>query len=176
MNNVLIVMYSRTGTSQRVAASLSRLQRWPLGQIRDTDDRPERPRGVWRCLVDSWRRREPPIQYDGPPPADFDIVVTIFPIWANRMASPMRSFLSENRPHLRQLAVVSVMRGSGARHAVAEATQLTNRRPLAHLAVTRRDLASGGAEAMLASFSARVGSWEPSQAPVNSHAWLAPRA
>jgi hypothetical protein len=175
MNNVLIVMYSRTGTSQRIATSLSRQHRWPLGEVRDAEVPAERHRGVLQCLMDSWRRREPPIHYDGPPPGDFDIVVTISPIWANRMASPMRSFLSENRPHLRQLAVVSVMRGSGARHALAEATRLTNRRPLAHLAVTRRDLANGGADAMLASFSARVGAWEPSQAAANSHAWLAPR-
>jgi len=175
MNKILIVMYSRTGTSQRLARCLSQQQHWPLGEIRDAEAADSRPRGMWRCVLDSWRRREPPIRYEGPPPAEFDIVVTVSPIWVDRMAAPMRSFLSENRPHLRQLAVISVMRASGARHAVAEATRLTNRRPVADIAVTRRDVSNGSFERMLTPFSTRLGSWEPSQAAVNNHAWLAPR-
>lgn len=175
MNKVLIVMYSRTGTCQRLATRMSQQQNWPLGEIMDAATSGKRPRGAWRCVLDSWRRREPPIRYEGPAPSDFDIVVTVSPIWAHRVAAPMRSFLTENRPHLRQLAVVSVMGSTGAPHALAEVTRLTNRRPVADIAVTARDVADGSVEAMLATFSTRVGAWEASQAPVNTHAWLAPR-
>jgi hypothetical protein len=176
MNKVLIVMYSRTGTSQRLARHLSQQRHWPLGEIHDPGMPGRQPRGLWQCLVDSWREREPPIRYEGPSPGDFDIVVTVSPIWVHRVAAPMRSFLSAHRPQLPQLAVISVLAGSGAPKALAEVTRMTNRRPVAHVAVTRRDVANGNHEAMLDAFSQRVDSWEPSQAPVNTHAWLAPRS
>ena len=54
----------------------------------------------------------------------------ISPIWAYRLAGPMRSFVASQRAFLRDVAVISVMREGRAPNAVAEATQLIGRPPL----------------------------------------------
>ncbi|QEI05823.1 flavodoxin [Pigmentiphaga aceris] len=178
MSKILIVMYSRTGTCRGLATRLSRQQGWPLGEISDADASPSRAskRGTWQCLLDSWRRREPPIRYDGPRPAEFDIVVTVSPIWLYRLAGPMRSFLAEHRVQLRQLAVVSVMGKRGAPNALAEITRLTNRRPVAELAIAKHELDEESVDRKLTPFATKLGNWEPNQSDANTHAWLAPRA
>ena len=108
MSTVLVIMYSYTGTSRRLAAQLCSQQGWPMAEIFDA-----RPRagvaGIWRCLLDSWLRREPAIRYLGPPPDDFDAVVLIAPIWAQQLAGPMRSFVASRRASLPRVAVVPVM-------------------------------------------------------------------
>ena len=65
MNKILVVVYSCTGTSRKVADLLCSQQGWPMAEIVEV-----RPRagalGSLRCLLDSLLRRHPPIRYDGP--------------------------------------------------------------------------------------------------------------
>jgi hypothetical protein len=77
-------------------------------------------RGSSAARSDSLFRRCPEIRYDGPLPRNFDAVVLVSPIWALRLAGPMRSFAARRRDHLPDVAVISVMGGRGAPNAVAE--------------------------------------------------------
>lgn len=139
MSNILIVSYSFTGTSRRLGRALAGLSQWTLAEVRDA-----RPRagalGNLRCVLDSLFRRRPGIRYDGPDPAGFDAVVAISPIWAARLAGPMRSFITLHRESLAKVAVLSVMGESGAPNAVSEVGALLGRRPAADLAVKAADV------------------------------------
>jgi len=115
MDSILVVCYSYTGTSLRAAQLLASHHGWPLGQVIDP-----KPRGTWRCVLDSLLRRRPEIRYDGPDPGDFRTVVLVSPIWAYRLAAPMRSFVVHHREALHRVAVISTMNSSGASNAVAE--------------------------------------------------------
>jgi hypothetical protein len=155
MSNVLVVVYSLSGTSRRVAELLCSQQGWRLASITDAQPR----RGVWgnvRCVADSLLRRRPQILYDGPPPIGFDAVVLVSPIWAQRLAGPMRSFVAERRVALPDMAVVSVMGGRGAPNAVAEIAQLTGRAPVLATAVTMREVDEGSHGARLQAFGTAV--------------------
>jgi hypothetical protein len=136
MSKVLVVVYSYTGTSRRLAQMLAAWQEWPIGEIRDATAR----KGMWRCIVDSMFSRRPAIVYDDPDPGAFDAVVLISPIWAYRLAGPMRSFVASRRKQLRDVAVLSVMGSRGAPNAVAEVTRLIGRTPIMDAAFTSREV------------------------------------
>ena len=163
MTNILVVVYSYTGTSRRVAELLCSQQGWRMAEIQDV-----RPRhgalGSLRCLIESLFKLRPAIRYGGPPPLDFDAVVLVSPIWALQLAGAMRSFVARRRELLPDVAVVSVMGGQGAPNAVAEIARLTGRGPLLSTALTMREVDDGSYAARLEGFGAAVKSAQHSKA------------
>lgn len=174
MNNVLVIVYSYTGTSRKVAALLCIQQGWRLADISDV-----RPRsgilGTWRCMLDSFFRRQPAIRYDGPPPGDFDAVVLVSPIWGLRLAGPMRSFVARQRHRLPNVAVLSVMGGQGAPNAAAEIGELLGRAAVLAAAVTVREIDDGSCAARLQAFCSALRSAQGALSAVPP-ATLAPQA
>jgi hypothetical protein len=173
-NNILVIVYSYTGTSRRVAELLCSQHDWRMAEIKEV--RPRRGAlGTWRCLLDSFFHRRPAVGYDGPPPGDFDAVVLVSPIWALKLCGPMRSFVASRRDRLPDVAVLSVMGGSGAPHAAAEIGDLLGRAPVLSSAVTMREVDDGSCAARLQAFGAAVRSAEDSHAVVRP-ATLSPQA
>ena len=156
MNKVLVVVYSYTGTSRRVADLLGGQQGWPVAEIRETHAR----RGAFgslRCILDALLRRRPAIRYDGPPPGQFDAVVLVSPIWMLRLAGPMRSFLALHGSRLPNVAVLSVRGSRGASNAVVEVGALLGREPMLSAAVTMREVDEGSYAAQLQAFGTAIG-------------------
>jgi len=155
MSKILVVVYSYTGTCRRLAELLCDEQGWPMAEI--TDARPRSGAlGLWRCLFDSWLRRQPPIHYTGLPPDGFDAVVLVAPIWAYRLAGPMRTFVASRRESLAEVAVAPVMGGSGAPNAIAEVGRLLGRAPILSTAFTAREVEEGSCAARLRAFGDAV--------------------
>ena len=129
MPSTLIVFYSYTGTSRRVAQLLAAQQGWPVGEIIE-----EHPRagasGTLRCLLDSLLGREPPVRYEGPEPGGFDQVVLVAPVWVYQLAGPMRSFISRFWPRLPHYAIVTTMNARGAENVEAEIARLLRQPPV----------------------------------------------
>jgi hypothetical protein len=139
MSKVLIIVYSLTGTSHRLAETMAATRQWPLAEIRDATP----GRTPWRCMIDSLLRRHPAIRYEGPDPRSFDAVVLISPIWVGRLASPMRSFVTQSAATLPRSAIVSVMRGDGAPAALVEVSRLLQRAPILDAEFTQREVEDG---------------------------------
>ena len=168
MDSILVVCYSFTGNSRRLAQLIASHHGWPLAEIRDAA-----PRGNFGCLLDSLLRRQPAIRYDGPDPADFRTVVLVSPIWAWRLAGPMRSFIAAHANALQRVAVVSTMGGSGASNALLEIDGLLGRPPLLADAFTAQEIQDGSCTARAIAFgdalvpgstrtqAAQPGAWAP---------------
>jgi flavodoxin len=170
MSKILVVVYSYTGTCRRLADLLCDQQGWPMAEI--TDAQPRRGAlGTWRCLLDSWLRREPPIHYTGLPPDGFDAVVLIAPIWAYRLAGPMRSFVASRRTSLADVAVAPVMGGSGAPNAIAEVGTLIGRAPILSTAFTAREVEDGSCAARLRAFGDGVRTAKGADAATRPAIW-----
>ncbi|MGN8081361.1 flavodoxin family protein [Variovorax sp. 22077] len=155
MSNVLVIVYSYTGTSRRVAELLCSQQNWPLASITEVQPRAG-GLGSLRCVIDSLLRRRPAIRYDGPPPTDFDAVVLVSPIWLLQLASPMRAFVARQRGRLPDVAVLSVMGGQGAPNAAAEIARILDRAPILSSSVTMREVDDGSCAARLQAFGTAV--------------------
>src|SRR5512138_2191862 len=152
MSKILVVVYSWSGTSRRLAELLAASQQWTLADIDDA----ERGRTHWRCALDSLLQRRPTIHYAGPDPRQFDAVVLVSPIWVARLPGPMRSFIAERASALRHVAVISVMSGRGASGALVEISRLLQRAPIFEAAFTRREVEEGSGTARLQAFGTAV--------------------
>lgn len=130
--------------------------------------------GVLRCVLDSWLRRHPPIRYEGPDVQGFDTVVLVSPIWARRLAGPMRSFVASEASRIRHYAVVSVMGGSGAAPAAAEIDRLTGRSAVLSVSFNAREVEDGSCSARLPGLVSVIDGGVPPSSP--RPAELSPRA
>jgi hypothetical protein len=151
MDTILVVCYSYTGVSRKVAQRLSSQEGWQLGTILD-----ESPRSAMRCALDSLLRRRPAVRYEGPSPGDFRTVVLVSPIWVYRLAGPMRSFIAAHRDALQRVAVISTMGSSGASNAVAEVARLLGHAPVLSAAFTQRAIEDGSCIPALLAFGDRL--------------------
>jgi flavodoxin len=166
MSKVLIVCYSYTGTSRRLAQTLAAYQRWPLGEVTDRAPRAGFT-GAWRCMLDSLLRRRPPIRYAGPDPSGFELVVLVAPIWAYQLAGPMRTFIATRTDLPRRFAMLCTMGSRGAPNAFAEAAHLLGRVPVLDAAFTAREIEDGSCadrlRAMGVSLQAAAAPGEPAR-------------
>lgn len=171
MDSILVVCYSYTGVSRRAAQLLCSHHGWPLGEISDI-----KPRGTWRCMLDSLLRRQPEIRYQGPDPADFRTVVLVSPIWMYRLAGPMRSFVAHEGEDLRRVAVVSTMNSGGASNAVGEIAHLLGHGVIDAAAFTAREIEDGSGTARLLAFGDGLQPGSTASQPARPAAWTAPAA
>lgn len=152
MDAILVIAYSYTGTSRRLAQMLCAEEGWPLGEVVEA-----RPRsgstGSLRCVVDSLLRRKPAVRYQGPDPANFRTVVLVAPIWMYRLASPMRSFIASRRESLHRVAVVMTMGSAGAVNAISEVRELLGHAPILTAAFTARQVDEGSCAQRLHDFA-----------------------
>nr|WP_297355768.1 flavodoxin [uncultured Caldimonas sp.] len=152
MSKVLVVSYSYTGTSRRLAQMLAYLRGWPLGEVFEI-----RPRqggsGTWRCVLDSLLQRRPRVRYDGPPLTDFDAVVLVAPVWVSHLASPMRSFVAWQRDSLHDVAVISTQGGEGRPQVAAQVARLLGREPVLSASFMSHEVGTASCAKRLESFA-----------------------
>lgn len=142
MSGTLIVYFSRSGNTARLAAQLADRLNADISPILETRSRKD-ALGILRSLFEALSRRRPPIRPPEHQPAVYDLVIVGTPVWASHMASPVRSYLGNYGPHCKQLAFFCTMGGSGAEKAFAEMAQLAGTKPLATLAVRADQLGAG---------------------------------
>lgn len=152
MAGTLIVFYSYTGNSRRLAQLLAAQRDWPVGEVVEKHPRSSGMWGFLRCAADSLFHRRPSVSYQGPEIADFGTVVLVAPIWLGQLAGPMRSFAASNRAWIKRAAVLTTMGGRGASNAVAEIAQILGKDPVLTEVVTAREVGDGSCAAAVEAF------------------------
>ena len=151
MDTILLVCYSYTGTTRRVAELLASHHGWPLGQVSDA-----KPRagglGTLRCVLDALLHRHPPIRYEGPDPGDFRTVVLLAPVWMYGLAGPMRSFIVQHREALRRVAVICTMGSGGGSNALSHVARLLGHAPIASACFLQREVDDGSCTSRVLAF------------------------
>lgn len=155
MNRILVVYFSRTGYTRRVAEALAHALDAHLATIDEA-----RPRlGVAGYLRSAWEALHGLDADIGAPtadPADFDLVVLGTPVWASHASSPARTFARRYGAGIERVALFCTLGGSGADAALAELQHALHHTPLATLALTDREIDAGQAGARIAAFAATL--------------------
>jgi flavodoxin len=142
MKPLLIVYYSRSGYTRQVAASMADAGQADLEEIRPLSEY-RGTAGILRALRDTLLRREPglePLQHS---PADYRTVLVGGPIWAGRIAAPVRSFVATYGPGCQRLAAFCTMGGQQG-NAALNALERSAGRPLAwRAALSDADIKAG---------------------------------
>jgi flavodoxin len=106
----LIVYFSRSGVTKKVAGRIAELLGCDLQEIV-----PVRGYsglfGYLRAAIEIARKRLPEIHALERSPGDYDLVVVGTPVWANTMASPVRSFFSKYHDELKRVSLFATKGG-----------------------------------------------------------------
>jgi flavodoxin len=154
VKRILVVAYSRTGTTRRVAEAVAAQCDADLEWIRDRDNR-EGLRGYLRSAAQSLAHRCPWIQPPRCPPGDYALVIIGTPVWAGNIASPVRSYLTRHGRRCRRVAFFCTHGGTGAGKVLQDLHKLCGKRPLATLALPRQQVAHDHWSGPVAQFTRR---------------------
>ncbi len=109
---ILLVHYSRSGTTSRVAAHIAKELGADLERIEESAQR-SGVGGYMRSAVEALAKGLPAIRTQKDP-REYDLVVIGTPVWVGTMSSPVRSYLFSHQRRLRNTAFFAVMGGRGA--------------------------------------------------------------
>jgi flavodoxin len=141
MKKNLVVYYSRTGNTRILAQWLAE---WLDADIEELTEQHERKGrfGDLRSLFDVMSGHEPLIGAPKHDPRHYRRVIVGSPVWADHVASPVRTYLVEHAEKFRQVAFFCTCANSGV-HALSDMASLCDREPDASLIMTDRQVADG---------------------------------
>lgn len=142
MKKILVVYYSRSGSTQKLAQRIADASGADLEGLVDRTPR-DNAKGYLRSAIEAALHLKTQIQPITHAPDDYDLVVIGTPIWFWNMSSPIRAFITEYRHQFRWAAFFCTYGGSGQIKVLEDLTRLAGRPVLATLALTNHAVKSG---------------------------------
>jgi flavodoxin len=155
MKDILVVYFSRSGYTQRVAEHIARIVRADCEAIRETTSR-RGPRGYWRSASEALRGAAIEIEPLSVRPQDYSLVVVGTPVWAGNVSSPVRAFIAAHRAQMQRVALFCTQGGTGASRVLQRMADLCGRPAVATASFNDVDIDSGEYLAPIAAFSAAI--------------------
>jgi len=135
MTRALVVYFSRTGYTRRIAEEIARSLACDICPIEEG-----KPRhgllGYLRSGYEAVKRKQPTIAPLARDPGQYDLVIIGTPVWGWNLSSPVRAFAQRYRGRLPRVAFFCTMGGAGAEKAFGELEQAVGVAPLATLGLT----------------------------------------
>lgn len=151
----LVVYYSRTGNTRKVAEALAGKLGADIEELKEDINR----RGFIGYLTagrDGMLKRKTRINPLSNNPSDYDLVLVGGPIWGFNLAPPLRTFLSEFKGKLKQTAFFCTMGGSGDTRTFIEMEKECGLTPKKNLSVTEKEVADCSYQDACKAFSKRL--------------------
>lgn len=140
--NVLVVYFSRSGHTKRLAAAIAHALGADLEEIRDRAER-QGVTGYLRCELETILGATSAIERPRHDPSRYDLVVVGGPVWMADVSTPVRTFLWLERERLPHVAFFVTLGGFGSGRAFGKMRKLAGKAPSATLAIRESELANG---------------------------------
>jgi flavodoxin len=141
-SKILVVFYSRSGTTRRVAQALSEALKCDLEEI--TEPKPRTGfLGYIRSLLEARRKRPSIIAPKKHDVSSYDLVAIGTPVWAWSLSSPVRAYLTATASQLPEVAFCCTLGGKGSESTFAQMTAVVGKQPRAVCAIAQREVLSG---------------------------------
>jgi flavodoxin len=131
----LIVFYSFSGNNKVLARYLQQKTGADLQEIVEL-----KRRTGFSILLDVLFKRTPRIAPPNILWSQYDRVFLLAPIWAGRIASPLKAFLQLEKKHIKNYFFISLCGNSGNKKIATELTQLVHQAPTAVLELAVNEL------------------------------------
>ena len=155
MDKPLLITFSRSGNTRRVAAQLARPLDAEAEEIRDLIPHTGLI-GFLRAGYEALSHRPSPIARSTHDPQNRPLLGIGTPNWAGNAASPVLAWLKRHEGRIGPYAVLVTQGGSGGEKVVDQIEGLIGHPPLARLIVSEPDLASGHDKLMTEDFLHRL--------------------
>jgi flavodoxin len=155
MTKALIVYYSNTGHTKKIAEELAEVSGWRVAEIREAKSR----QGRWgeiRCVIEALIGIKPHIEFESPSFDTFHLVIIGTPVWAGHVASPVQSFLAKHRNSFNRVAFFCTCAGPHSGPVFDQLHSLSGRVPVNTLAITNEEMKSSSYRDKLAAFAKTV--------------------
>jgi flavodoxin len=154
----LLVFYSVSGNTRAVARELAASLSCDTDEILDVKRR-STPLGALRSVIEAVLKKEPAIKPPTRDPRDYDLIILGGPVWASRVASPLRTYVNSYRDRFQNVALFCTYMGSGQDKMLSELATLCTKDPVTTLAMTDADIKKRRYGERLGSFVARIGAF-----------------
>ena len=135
----LLVFYSRSGRTKKVAETISDILKCDIEEIFDTKDR----KGVLGFLSagnDAITKRFTIIKEIKKNPSLYDLVVIGTSIWAGNISTPIRTYISLNKDNFKNVAFFCSHLGSETKKVFTDMENICQKTPIALLELTSREV------------------------------------
>jgi flavodoxin len=141
-STILVVFYSRSGTTRMIAEALSEALKCDLEEI--TEPKPRTGLlGYIRSLLEARRKRPSIIAPKKHDVSSYDLVVIGTPVWAWSLSSPVRAYLMATASQLPEVAFFCTLGARGSKSTFAQMMATVGKKPRAVCAITQRQALSG---------------------------------
>ena len=147
----LIVFYSRTGTTKKVAQALAQKLAADAEEIRDKVDR-SGIIGYMKSGRDAMKGKLTELEPVAKDPAGYDLVIIGTPNWGRHISAGVRTYLTEQKEKIKKTAFFCTQGGSGDDKVFAEMKNVLGKDPTALLTVSAKEAAKGEFEEKLDKF------------------------
>jgi flavodoxin len=139
MNKILVVYYSRTGRTKKVAEAIAAKLGADIEEIVDTTPR-KGLRAIFHSTLDGLFNRTTDIKEPVKDPYDYDLIVVGTPIWAGSVCAPVRDYFTWTEGTIRKTAFFLTHGSIGEERVFHQMEALSGAKPLEVLALHRLDL------------------------------------
>lgn len=139
---ILVVYYSRTGTTREVAETLSQALGCDTEEIVESRSRIG-ILGYLRSIVDARREHAAAVATAKYDPSFYDLVIVGTPIWAWSVSSPIRAYLMTMKAKLPDVAFFCTCGGAGSARAFAQMREIIGKIPRAQCVIVTQEMSSG---------------------------------
>lgn len=141
-STILVVYYSRTGTTRRIAEMLAAELGADIEPICEQGANVSRAgaRGYLRSLIDALCRRRVRITPAMHDPSCYEMAVVGSPVWASHASAPALAWLAEHGEQIQHVALFCCLGGHGAGPALKQLADAAHKTPVATCAITTHDL------------------------------------
>ena len=150
-SNVLVVYYSRSGTTRVLGNLIAAALDADVEELRDVHPR-QGARGWVRSILEATLDRRAELEPQRRDPRHYNLVIIGTPVWNARVCSPVRTWIEDNATRLPAVALFATMGGRGGDATIAQMTSLLGRPPTATLVATNRNVWLGRTMDELSSF------------------------
>jgi flavodoxin len=134
----LVVFYSRTGNTKKIAEIIAESLNSDLDEIIDTKKR----FGFFRFLkagYEATMKKMTEIKGIEKDPSDYELVILGSPIWNKRMTPAIRTYITRYREEFNKIAIYCSAGGRGVDQMLESIAELCDRKPLAMKAFLDKD-------------------------------------
>ena len=149
--NCLVVFYSRTGTTRKVAGQIAQALGCATEELTDAKGRAGLL-GAIKGGGDAFRKKLTRIGKAANDPGDCELVVIGTPVWAGSMTPAVRTYITEQKDRLPQVAFFLTTGSSGIERTFRHMEDLCGTPPKATLGLRQKEVLKGDPAAAVRAF------------------------
>jgi flavodoxin len=135
----LVVYYSRTKITEKVAQTISENINCDIEEIIDLKNR-SGAIGYLKAGRDAMRKKETEISISDKDPSKYDCIIIGTPVWAFTMAPAIRTYINQNKNKFKKVAFFCTEGGSGHEKTFKDIGELTKKKPIATMFLFTKDV------------------------------------